>query len=137
MLNEFEEYIKGNFSDDYWYDDALFLCEDFLKHFSDLEWTLLISKMQNYDIQSQVRLAECLADVNNKYSVKILIILTQTENSNLLITCIDSLRDANFSLLTVEEKHNISINAKKVLISCSEMEKKVIRNFLNKIQSSQ
>ena len=27
MLNEFEEYIKGNFSDDYWYDDALFLCE--------------------------------------------------------------------------------------------------------------
>ena len=113
MLNEFEEYIKGNF------------------------WTLLISKMQNYDIQSQVRLAECLADVNNKYSVKILIILTQTENSNLLITCIDSLRDANFSLLTVEEKHNVSINAKKVLISCSEMEKKVIRNFLNKIQSSQ
>ena len=29
MLNEFQEYIKGNFSDDYWYDDALFYVKIF------------------------------------------------------------------------------------------------------------
>lgn len=133
MLNELKKYIKGNFSDDYWYDEALFLCEDFLKHFSDSEWTAIISEIQNYDIQSQLRLAECLTYINNRYSVEILLKLTQTENKSLLITCIDSLRDADFSLLTVEEKHSVLINARKVLINCSEPEKKVINNFLDKI----
>lgn len=38
MLKELNKYLKGNMSDDYWYDDAIFICEYIINNFSDDDW---------------------------------------------------------------------------------------------------
>lgn len=134
MLNEVEEFLKGDLPDDHWYDDALFLCEDLLKKFSDMEWETLILKLQQYDVKCQIRLAECLGDIGSRYSVEILLMLVQTENRDLLVSCIDALRGTDISLLSSEEKCSLIKTAKKALINCSEIEKKIISSFLEDLK---
>lgn len=134
MLYEVEEYLKADLSDDHWYDDALFLCEELMKNFSDMEWETLISRSQQYDVKSQIWLAECLGDIGSRYSVEILLMLVQTENRDLLVACIDALRGADISLLSAEEKCSLIKTAKKALIDCSEIEKKIISSFLENLK---
>ena len=38
MLTELDEYLNSNISDDYWYDEALFICEDIIREFTDDDW---------------------------------------------------------------------------------------------------
>lgn len=43
LLDELNVYLQGkNMNDDYWYDNALFDCQDILEEFSTDEWKKLI-----------------------------------------------------------------------------------------------
>ncbi|MBS5955289.1 MAG: hypothetical protein KIC73_00090 [Clostridiales bacterium] len=41
MYNEFDKYLLGYFTDDYWYDEGFTIARDMLSEFSDNDWLKL------------------------------------------------------------------------------------------------
>lgn len=132
MLKELSEYLNGDMSDDYWYDDALFICEDILKEFSDKEWNELLSVIPNETVTWRIRLAECLGDIHSPFELQCIMKMINSENNDLLVACVDSLRDMDISLLKETDKIEIMNQVKSLMEESSPPIKKVFEIFLKK-----
>lgn len=99
MLSELNEYFNGDMSDDYWYDDALFLCEDILKEFSDDAWNELLKAIPNESIKWKIRLAECLGDIKEPYDLQCIMEMINKDNNDLFVAWNDSLKDIGVASL--------------------------------------
>lgn len=135
MLEELNVYLRGNTSDDYWYDNALFICEEILIEFSDNDWESLMKILPLEDDQWKIKLAECLGNIHNNYEVKCLLELIETTNNDLFIACVDSLRNIDLSSINNSEKKVIidKVNYIKENNSSSPV-KKILEDFLKKCQ---
>lgn len=137
MLNELDEYLKSDMLEDYWYDDALFICEDIIREFSDAEWNELKDIIPKEDMRWNVRLVECLGDINNQYTLECIIKMVNTNNDDLFIVCVDVLRDMDISLLHLDDVKKI-VNKAKLLSEKSTLPvKKVLEVFIERIDGLQ
>ncbi len=133
MIEKIEVLINDNTSEDYWYDVAIFSCQEIIKNFSDLEWNELSEKLGSYSEKSKIRVAECLADIDSDKSIPILLKLSNTESHDLFITCIDLLRDMDMSSVSTDKKLSLLQKVKSLSSNASELEKTIIRAFRNAI----
>lgn len=133
MLYELDEYLKSDMLDDYWYDDAMFVCEDIIREFSENEWNELMQMIPKEDMQWNIRLVECLGDINNQYSIDCIAIMLSEDNDDLFVYCVDSLRDMDISLLHIDDIKKIMCKAKQMLEKSTLPTKKVLGTFIEKM----
>lgn len=91
-MDELLEYLNGEISTDYWYDEALSICVEILDSFSDKEWNQIISRIPTENNIFCVRLAECLQEVAGEKALDCYSKLLQDKHDDVIITCIDSMR---------------------------------------------
>ena len=132
MLNELNEYLNGNMSEDYWYDEALFICQNILKEFSDNNWIDLLQTIPKKDIRWKIRLAECMGDNQSSYEFQCIMKMINTDNNDLFIACIDSLRNLDLSSLDENNRNEIKNQVKLLHEKSSPPVKKVFQDFLHK-----
>ena len=133
MLKNFESDINDNSCDDYWYDVALFECQEMLERFSDEEWKELSEKIGAYSEKAQMRCVECLSDIDNRKGLLIIFRLSNTNNRALFVTCVDSLRNMDISSLSQSEKERLFQRVKEYSADASAIEKAVFKSFLDVI----
>lgn len=133
MLDELNVYLNGNnMSDDYWYDEALTICMDILKEFSDVEWIELLNKIPNANVVWKIRLAECLDDICSPYDLQCIIKMINTNNNDLFVACVDALRCMDISYLKETDKNEIINQINLLMEDSSPPVKKVLESFLEK-----
>lgn len=135
MLNQLDEYLKSDMLDDYWYDDALFICEDIIRKFSDEEWRKLKDMLPKEDMCWNIRLVECLGDINNQYAAECIVKLLNTDNVDLFIACVDSLRDKDMSLFNINDLQGIACKVKALIGQSSLPVRKVLQSFIEKTEN--
>jgi len=107
MIKELNLYLDGEMSDDYWYDEAISICEDILKQFSKAEWNELLELIPSNDNVWNLRLVECLGNINQPYDFSCILKMINTDNYDVFTVCIDSLREVDLSLIPQNEKELI------------------------------
>ena len=91
-MDELLEYLNGEMSSDYWYDEALSICIEILDSFTNKERKQLISMISDANHIFCVRLAECLQEVAWDFAIECYAELLNCENTEVIIACIDSMR---------------------------------------------
>lgn len=132
MLSEINEYLSGDMSEDYWYDDALFICEDILKDFSETKWEELSKVVSNENIRWKIRLAECMGNIGSCYELQCILKMIETDNEDLFVACVDSLRSMDMSTMNEVTKKEIQNQIKSRMKISSPPVVKVFEEFLKK-----
>lgn len=132
MVEEVIRYLTSNCSEDYWYDEGIFICDEIIEQMSETDWDMLGKSLLMMDVQSKVRLAECLADVSSTNSTEILIKLCSIDEGNLFVVCIDSLRDKELKKINDDDKSMILKRIDDKLMNCTKIEKRIYDDFLLK-----
>ena len=133
MLEEFEFGINNNDSNDYWYDDRLFYYQDMLDSFSDEEWKKLYERIVDYSEEAQMRCVECLSAIDNRNSLSMILILSDTQDRELFVTCVDSLRNMDLSSLSQSEKVRLLKRVKEYSTDASKLENIVFKVFIDAV----
>lgn len=133
MLTELDEYLNSNITDDYWYEEALFICEDIIREFTDDDWNKLKDMIPKEDMRWNIRLVECLGDIQNEYAIECIITMLSINNNDLFISCIDSMRDMNIHLHN-DDLQIIVCKAKSLLDESTPPVKKVLQSFIEKVE---
>ncbi|ELY6280509.1 hypothetical protein SNQ52_003573, partial [Cronobacter turicensis] len=81
---------------------------EIFNQFKELDWGCLFDNLNYKNIFWKIRLAECLGGLNNPCEVKIILELIKTDDPDLFVSCIDSLRTIDLSRLTKDELDNIN-----------------------------
>lgn len=134
MLKDFEALIYDDSTDDYWYDEALFVCQEMLESFSGEEWEQLSEKIGGYSEKAQMRCVECLSDIDNGNSLSIILRLSNTKSRELFVTCVDSLRCMDISSLPQSEKERLAQRVKECSADASSPEKAVFNAFITDLK---
>ncbi|WP_024347008.1 hypothetical protein [Lacrimispora indolis] len=92
MYNEFDKYLLGYFTDDYWYDEGFSIAREMLSEFSDDDWLKLQDELMEKDIDWQKKLAYCIDNTSKMYELETLLTLSTVKDNELFNICIDSLR---------------------------------------------
>lgn len=135
-FSELDEYLAGKMSEDYWYDSAIDICEDIIQEFSADDWTKLWNTLPHADKQWNIRLIECLGNIQDSRATKCILRLSNDESKDILIVCIDALRDINLKP-ELKDIQNLILRAKKLLESGneSELNKGILTAFLGKYET--
>jgi len=136
MLNELNVYLKSEedeMLDDYWYDSALFVCEDILREFSDEEWKKLVEEIPNESVMWQKRLVECLGELKSSYELECIMKIITTDDEDLFIACIDSLRNIDTTNWQNDVKENIASRVKLLIEKGGSPVQKVLESFLHSL----
>lgn len=136
MLNEINEYLNGDMSEDYWYDDALFICEDILKGFSEVKWEELLKVIPNENIRWKVRLAECVGNVGSSYEIQCILKMIDTDDEDLFVACVDTLRSMDMSIIDETTKNEMQAQIKSRMETSSPPVVKVFEEFLKKLSNT-
>lgn len=127
-------FLNGENSEDYWYDLAAEQAARLLDSFSEEDWESMIRNIGSQSMEFRKKLAYCFDDPANGYELELLLMLLDTEDRELFITCVDSLR----SFVTEESadavKKRIPMERFQYFMGeFGDVEKKVAENFLGKI----
>jgi len=78
------------------------------------------------------RLAECLGDIHSPFDLQCIMKMINAKNNDLLIVCVDSLRDMDISSLKETDKIEIMNQVKSLMEESSPPIKKVFEIFFEK-----
>ncbi|WP_040214215.1 hypothetical protein [Clostridium polynesiense] len=136
MYEELNEYLSGQFSMDYWFDEGVIIATDMLRKFNESDWKKLLDDILVKPIDWQIRFAYCADnDINDEVLIKCLILLSSIDNDELFETCIDSLRvlanEENIGIISNEK--TIIEQVKKALPRCGVATRKIFEDFIGKI----
>lgn len=93
MYEELDEYLSGEFTIDYWYDEGFSIAREMLEKFSDRDWEKLLKDVLLKPVDWQVRYAYCVdIDINDDAVVTSLLLLCSVDDEELFMTSVDSLR---------------------------------------------
>ncbi|WP_028592263.1 hypothetical protein [Paenibacillus massiliensis] len=137
MYEELDEYLSGEFTTDYWYDEGFSIAREMLEEFNNNDWEELLSQILSKSIDWQVRYAYCVdSDVNDDAVVKSLLLLTSVDDEELFTTCVDSLRvilnSTNIGLVSTEE---IMQRINEILPKCGVATQKMFEDFIKKFSN--
>jgi hypothetical protein len=111
MYNEFDEYLLGYFTDDYWYDEGFSIAREMLSEFSDEDWLKLQEEVLEKDIEWQKKLAYCIDNTSKMYELEILLTLSTVKDNELFNICIDSLRS-----FIIDDNYKNIVSQNEVLV---------------------
>jgi hypothetical protein len=96
-FQELDEYLKQNFSDDYWSDDAKFYACDLVQKMQPADWDILLSIWQTRSQQWQIRCAEILDWADASQAIPLLLEMIQMPDDELTLTAADSLNSLDLA----------------------------------------
>ncbi|MFF2531739.1 hypothetical protein ACFVS2_22795 [Brevibacillus sp. NPDC058079] len=136
MYKELDVFITGcQNTVDYWYDYGCIIASDMLVKFSQKDWEDLSSHMLMKPLEWQRKLAYCMDSCCNEHELNILLSLLDTDDEELFVICVDTLR----SYTTLEGKQMIRDNP-AILVRVNELlpragvaTRRVLEDFLVKI----
>ncbi|UIO40860.1 hypothetical protein LOY85_18900 [Brevibacillus brevis] len=68
MYEELDEYLSGEFTTDYWYDEGFSIAREMLEEFNNNDWEELLNGILLKSTEWQVRYAYCVdSDINDDY----------------------------------------------------------------------
>lgn len=120
--------------EDYWYDNALFICEDIIQKFSCTEWNKLKDIIPKDDTRWNIRLIECLGDINNQYSIECILEMLNIDNNDVFISCVDVLRDMDILLIDEENIKKLKERAELLLKESTLPVQKILESFIGNIE---
>lgn len=137
MFTEFDDYLSGYFSDDYWYDEGFSIAQEILLKFSPQDWEELSNGVLNKPIEWQRKAAYCLHNESSMDELNVLLKLLSTVDEELFEICIDALRSFTSSESKKLTLKNPSILQRvyELIPTSGDATKKVFEAFLEKIQS--
>jgi hypothetical protein len=136
MYIVFDKYLSGYFTEDYWYDDGVMIAEEMLQKFDDGDWELLINSIESKSIEWQTRYAYCIdVGINHEYALKSLMMLTETDNEELFVTVVDSLRCIvkTGDLSTTLSNDALIVRIDKLMSKCGIATKSILEDFKSKV----
>ena len=92
MYNELDEYLSDDFIPNYWYDEGVDIAREIISGFKEYDWKMLLEEISKKDIEWKKRIAYCLYNCDNKYEWLLLLKLLDTEDDELFVMSLDSLR---------------------------------------------
>lgn len=136
MYEELDEFLSGEFTTDYWYDEGFSIAREMLEEFNNNDWEKLFDFFLSKSIEWQVRYAYCVdSDINDNAVVKSLLLLSTVDDDELFTTCIDSLRvivnSDNIGLVSSDKV--IMERIEKVLPKCGVATRKIFEDFIRKL----
>lgn len=139
MYKQFVKFMKDfldeDSSPDFWYDIASEDARKLLLTFSENDWMEMIKELDSQPLEFKKKLAYCLDNTENNYQLKILLLLANTQDNELLEICVDSLRsfmDNNRNLILQNKQLIDSI--KQILPDVGVVTKNIYENFLSKLE---
>lgn len=111
MYNEFDKYLFGYFTDDYWYDEGFSIAREMLSKFRDEDWLKLQDELLKKDIEWQKKLAYCIDNTSLMYELETLLTLSMVEDNELFNICIDALRS-----FVIDDNYKKIISQNEVLV---------------------
>ncbi|MGX5726975.1 hypothetical protein ACWKWZ_18215 [Metapseudomonas otitidis] len=120
---------------DYWYDCAVLEASDILRNFEESDWVLLLDELERKDIFWKKRLVECLGDLNVEYEIEVILSVINTDDEDLLVSCVDSLRFLDLSRLDVSSKEKLSLKARLLLGKASPPVQLILESFFEKLKN--
>lgn len=136
MFNKFNAYLADFIHEsepgDYWYDCAILDATEILKKFSHYDWNLLLDELNSKSLFWKNRLAECLGDLHNSHELEVLLNIINTNDEDLFISCVDSLRLLNISDIDKTKKNQLLSQIDILLKSTSPPVKYVLEEFIKK-----
>ncbi|MCL1990093.1 MAG: hypothetical protein FWG67_04300 [Defluviitaleaceae bacterium] len=136
MYTEFDSYISGNFSDDYWYDEGCLFAEEILLKFSNDDWEQLRINVSGKSSEWKCKLAYIIEADQGVDGLNILLSMID-ENQELLMLVIDSLRSFDseeYKKIIMQNSQAIS-RAQGLTTSESLPVKLIAQDFLKKISA--
>ncbi|MGG4439260.1 hypothetical protein [Brevibacillus fortis] len=135
MYEELDEYLSGEFTTDYWYDEGFSIAREMLEEFNNNDWEKLLNAILLKSTEWQVRYAYCVDnDINDDAVVKSLLLLSTVDDEELFTTCVDSLRvilnSTNIGLVSNDEA--IMQRIKEILPKCGMATRKIFEDFIKK-----
>lgn len=136
LYKELDDFITGcQNTVDYWYDDGCIIASDILAKFTEKDWEDLSSHVLTKPLQWQQKLAYCMDSSCNEHELNILLSLLNTEDEELFVICVDTLR----SYTTRDGKQMIRDNpaiverVNELLPTAGVATRRVLEDFLEKI----
>ncbi len=138
MYNEFDEYLQGFFTDDYWYDDAHDFAEEMLEKFNISDWEKLMSDLLMKSVDWQKKYVYCIDNgVNCKYAIQSIFLLLNIEDKELLEMCVDSLRciigEENSAMILNND--SLMQKMEKLYLESSKPVRLIIEDFKRKLNN--
>lgn len=140
MYKELDVFITGcQNTVDYWYDVGCIIASDMLAKFSQKDWEHLSSHVLMKPLEWQRKLAYCLDSSCNEHELNILLSLLDTDDEELFVICVDTLR----SYTTLEAKQMIRDNpamlvrVNELLPTAGVATRGVLEDFLVKIKNAE
>lgn len=135
MYKRFIEFMKDfldeDSSPDFWYDIASEDARKLLLMFSESDWLEMINELDFQPLEFKKKLAYCLDNTESIHQLKILLLLANTQDKELLEICVDSLRNfmGNNRDLILQNKPLID-NIKEILPNVGVATRKVYEDFI-------
>lgn len=136
MFEELDRYIKEfeteDFAVDYWYDEGVLIAGNMLQNFDNNDWESLIQELPKRTIGWKRRLAYCLHDSNDLKQLETLLVLIDTDDTELLEISVDSLRSFKDNQVMIQS-HNLILQKMEALMPRAGIAtKKIFQEFMNK-----
>ena len=139
MYKEFDlcisDFSNDNEPGDYWYDCGVVESTEILSKFNESDWACLFNELSNKSIFWKTRLVECLGDLKNSHELNIILKLIDTENYDLFISCIDSLRSMDICSLSEDDLDKVSGKIYHLKSNASLPAKSILDSFSHKFKS--
>lgn len=136
MFEELDNYIKEfekeDFAVDYWYDEGFLIAEDMLQNFKNNDWESLIQELPKRTIGWKCRLAYCLHDSNDLKQLETLLVLVDTDDTELFEISVDSLRNFKDNQAIIQNDDQILQKIETLMPKAGAATKKMFQEFLNK-----
>ncbi|MBJ2118271.1 MULTISPECIES: hypothetical protein [Proteus] len=138
MYKEFDlcitDFSNDNEPGDYWYDCAVVESAEILSKFKEPDWVCLFNELAHKSIFWKTRLVECLGDLKNSHELDIILALIDTDNYDLFISCVDSLRSMDICDLSEDDLGKINDKIYHLEQSASLPVKSILESFSRKFK---
>ncbi|MEQ4923753.1 hypothetical protein [Proteus hauseri] len=139
MYKEFDlcitDFSNDNEPGDYWYDCAVVESAKILSKFNEPDWVCLFNELAHKSIFWKTRLVECLGDLKNSHELNIILALIDTDNYDLFISCVDSLRSMDICDLSEDDLGKINDKIYHLKQNASLPVKSILESFSHKFKS--
>lgn len=139
MYKEFDlcitDFSNDNEPGDYWYDCAVVESTKILSKFNEPDWVCLFNELAHKSIFWKTRLVECLGNLKNSHELNIILSLIDTDNYDLFISCVDSLRSIDIRGLSEDDLGKINDKIYHLEPNASLPVKSILENFSRKFKS--
>jgi hypothetical protein len=137
-FEKLDEYLSGEFSPDYWYDEAHIYAIELLSKMTDNDWNMLKRQWRDRSSIWQERCAYILSDADSSQAIPLLLEMLKSTNNEVILTAADALRSIDIAKINlslhrdvVERLQLLSENnpIAKVIVDEIIKQQKAVKNY--------